>query len=82
MIKIFIVECDLCGKEMNAIQERYIKTEYEDLCLKCYNEARLVQSNRCRDTGGPTCYLARRSLLISRTGKPREPRREGLHDVR
>ena len=38
MIKIFIVECDGCGKEMNAIQERYIETEYKDLCLKCYNE--------------------------------------------
>ena len=39
MIKTWIVICDECGKEINAIEETFRETsEGEQLCEECYEK--------------------------------------------
>ena len=38
MIKIYIVICDNCGKEIDAKNETFMQTDnFGDLCHDCYN---------------------------------------------
>jgi len=41
MIKIFIVECDSCGKEINAKDTTYHRVLDEDICNECYDEGKI-----------------------------------------
>ena len=42
MLKIWIIECDNCGKEINGITEHFYivdeNTGFEHLCDRCYEE--------------------------------------------
>lgn len=41
MIQIFIVECDSCGKEINAKDTTYHRVLDEDICNECYDEGKI-----------------------------------------
>lgn len=36
MIKVWIVECDNCGKEIDATKETFMQGDNEELCNECY----------------------------------------------
>lgn len=38
MIKVWIVICDYCGKEINAIEEAFREVDGSQLCEECYQE--------------------------------------------
>ena len=39
MVKIWIVVCDICGKEINAKKEPFYQTDEQDRCQGCFEEA-------------------------------------------
>lgn len=38
MIKVWIVICDKCGKEIDAISDSFFETDEGQLCCHCYGE--------------------------------------------
>lgn len=38
MIKVWIVKCDVCGKEIDATKESFFETNEGQVCCDCYDE--------------------------------------------
>lgn len=44
-VKIWNIECDLCGKDIDVTKEGFIQSEDLDICNECFNDVNLKRKN-------------------------------------